>query len=375
MKISYLIIFVGLCFFFTNLVASPKEELAEQLKEMGYDVLKVSNSGDNALHLATKKLNLVAIKLAVEYGMSISRTNKAGDSPLHLAASKGNLPICEYLLSQGADMNQANILGQTAYHKALGKPNCDLLSLFESNGYNSHDPFKDYLIASGLNPDSVDNSGNQLMHRLSKTKNLELMHKALESGYSPDVLNKKGETPLTLAIKNQDLEMAKLLNEYGNQITMNDIFALVKLNWLEGLTLLESYPQEHVQSLLNEHNEKGIAPIHYACVMGDFNVLNYLVQLGANVNLLTLFEYEYGPQDPVYWNSYDWDTFAEFGNLGDLQRYKQDSGYIHPVVSPLAIINYFHPTKADLTALFINAGAKYVYHDSIRDHMLEEYLK
>jgi len=378
MKFSafYLIILVGLCLAITpSLVASPKEELAMQLNEMGYDVLKVSNNGDNVLHLATKKLNLVAIKLAVEYGMSVSRTNKAGDSPLHIAASKGNFPICEYLILQGADINQANTLEQTPYHKALLMPYRELLTLFESNGYSSKDPFKDYLIASGLNPNLVDNSGNQLMHRLSKSKNLELMHKALENGYYPSVVNKKGETPVTIAIKNQDLEMAKLLIEYGSQIGLNDIFALVKLNWLEGLTLLETCSPDYVQRLLNWHNEKGIAPIHYACVAGDLDVLNYLIQLGANVNLLTISEYEYGPHDPVYWDDYDRDAFAEFGNLSDLQRYKQDSGYIHPVTSPLAIVNYFHPAKADLRALFIDAGAKYVYYDSLRGQLLEDYLK
>ncbi len=380
MKISDLFFLLNLvitCFIVSpSFAESTKEEIACQLDQMGYDVLRVSNSGDNALHLATKKLNLDAIKLLIEYGISFSRTNKAGDTPLHIASSKGHLEICQYLVDIGADINLENALGQTPYHKALKKPFPGLISFFEAKGYCPKDPFTDYLIAHDLNPDFVDSGNNQLIHRLAKSKNLELARKTLESGFSPNIINKKGESPLTLALKNQDLEMVQLLVEYKAIFNRADVVLVIKKGWIEGLRFIFTIlSKEHVAQLLNWPNENGIAPIHYACLVGDLEVLSFLIECGADVNLLTKSEYHYGPRDPVRWNNNDRDAWGEFGNPSDLDRYRVESGYIHPVASPLAIVMCFHSGEADLLKLLIDMGAQYVFHYSIQDQQLADYLK
>ena len=358
------------------LIESSKEEIATKLAEMGYDVLRVSNSGDNVLHLATKKGNLEAIELAIAYGINVSRTNKAGDTPLHLAASKGQLEICQYLVDAGSDINHTNALGQTPYHKALKQPFPELLSFFKEVGYRPNDAFIDYLVAHDLTPNSVDNSGNQLMHRIVKTKNLELARNALENGFDPNIYNKKGESPLTLALKNQDLEMVQLLLEHQAVPLRTDIFVVVQANWMDALKALEQKWIDPITWLCSDYsNEKGIYLIHYACAKGNLEMINYLIEHGARVNQCTESQYVYGPRDPIHWSQADWDAWYELSNSGDLSKYTEGSGYVHPKVSPLAVVEYFHPERTDLKEQLIDKGAKSVHYSSVKNEEVENYLK
>lgn len=374
---------------FSNETALSKENLAEELKAIGYNVLQVSNGGDNALHLAVKKQNLDAISLLLDYGFHPSRANKGGNTPLHLAAAKGNLPICISLLKRGADLNSENELGQTPYHKAMVNPYPNLISLFESYGYRPTDPFKDYLIASGLQPDKIDNAGNHLLHRLAKTKNVELMRATLERGYSPEVWNNKGESPLSFAIKNKDLQMLQLIDESYHLLTLeshpfpgewtliteNDFKTAIQALWKEGLAFIFETNPKVIEPLINEHNEKGINAFHYACAKGDLEIIKMFIDNGANLNLLTLSEYHYGPNDPIHWTRDDWDAFSEFSMNGDLAAYSAESGHVHPVASPLAIVSLLHPEQEDLISFLTDLGARYDYKASIDNQELQDYLK
>lgn len=361
---------------------TPREVIAEQLIELGYDVFRVTNAGDTILHSAAKKQDLEAVKLAIAYGINPSRTNKAGDTPLHIAATKGNQAICEYLVECGSDLFVANALDQTPYHKALARRDSELMTFLVEHGYQPGDPSEDYLIAIGLNPDYVDNSGNALLHRLAKSKNLELLRELLEQGYDPYVYNKKGESPLTIAVRQRDLDMVALLLQYQNDeyalAHFGDLELATKLGWAEGLRLL--FLADRKERLdqawrLNFRNNAGIALIHYASASGNLETVRLLVEYGADINLQTQSEYWYNPNDPHWWTNEDWDAFAEFSRTGDLERYMQGSGFVHPVASPLTIAQNLHPNNTELLSVLEELGAVAKYEPSVRGESLEKYLK
>lgn len=353
-------------------------EIAEQLLELGFDVYRVTNAGDNVLHSAVKKKNLEAVKLSIDFGVPVSRANKAGDTPLHIAAAKGDLIISKYLIECGADLSITNNLSQTPYHKSLTIKDTDLMNYFIQVGYQPGDPTEDLLIAMGLNPNHIDNGGNSILHRVAKSKNLVLMRKLLEEGYSPYTWNKKEETPLTIAVKAQDSEMVVLLAEFQHDETaladIKDLKIAIKSNWLAGVELLFAMDRNQVcQDQINSHDDKGIALIHYACTTGNFEIIELLVNLGADINLLTSSEYYHNPNDPCYWSDDDWDTFGELGN--DIDRYSEGSGYVHPVVSPLTIIKRLHPNHASLIEFLVSLDATEHYESSVKNESVEEYLK
>ena len=356
---------------------SSREEIKEQLLGLGYDVFRVSNGGDNVLHLAAKKQNLEVVELILAYGIDPSRVNKAGDTPLHIAAGKGNLPICQLLVEAGSAITLRNNLGQTPYHKALAKPYEEILQFFEEYGFQPGDDFEDHLLALSINPEHMDAAGNTWLHRLAKVGNLELMNAALQHGHDPFVYNKKMETPLSIAVKRKDLEMTQLLAGYRKQektlISFEDLILATKANWAEGLEFLLS-AAPHLIQRIDHCDSKGISLIHYGCAEGNLEIVQLLIEFGSDVNKLTQSEYRYGPTDPYYWSSHDWDVWAEVSYDSDMFRYEKDSGYLHPVVSPLAIVRYLHPNNVELQTLLVEHNAQSYYCDSIRNESLEQYL-
>lgn len=383
MRIIYIVFILGL---FANPLQGEvsKDEVANELQVLGYEVLRVTNAGDNVLHSAVKKQNFEAVQLAIAYGINPNRTNKAGDTPLHLAAEKGNLEIATYLIQSGASMEITNNLGQTPYHKAISKNHADVAAYFESMGYPAENSLDDVLLSLGERPDYVDNQGNTLVHRLVKKGNVELLREVLENGYSPYTFNKKGESPLTLATKQEDLEIATLLIFFQRPdrsiISRIDLEAAARQGWEEGFVLYfaslkNSVSEQSWNFLMNFANQKGIALIHYACYGGNLEIVRLLVEEGANVNQLTQSEMHYGRDDPIYWGGDDWLDYGELGNLSDLDVYTQDSGYVHPRATPLTIAERFNADNQELIDYLKSLGAEAKYNRSYKGETLEDYLK
>lgn len=279
----------------TQITEEHKTEIALQLKELGYDVLQISNGGDNALHLAVKKKNLEAVKLLLDYGIPISRTNKAGDTPLHIAASKSELTIVEYLVEQGAEINLKNDLGQTPYHKALARSDTLMTAFFENAGYQPGDSFEDYLIAMGTNPDHVDNAGNTLLHRLVKTGNLELLRETLKHGYNVNVYNKAGDSPLDLALKKGDMDMVEVLEDYFVQLEADPEYVDKSGNTILH-RLVKTGNLELLIELLNQgydpkaSNHSGETPLDLAVKKRDLEMTSFLIDYQQGKNLSSELE-------------------------------------------------------------------------------------
>jgi ankyrin repeat protein len=345
----------------TRLFETDQNAIRERLKELGFDVLIITNSGDTVLHQACRKQNLEAVELALRYGFSPNQANKAGDTPLHIAAEKGNIEICQKLIDAGADVFAKNLLGQAPVHKALKHGQSLLIGFFEQKGYKLEDPFHAYLVSEGLNPDHIDNSGNTFIHRIVASGNLMLMKEVIKNNYHLEQLemkNKRGDTPLALAVKSKNVEMVRLLLERHRPsfVPVSELVLAAKQGWSEGLKiLLDASPTWIVHELFR--TESGNCKlIHYACFSGDLKTVQLLVDRGADINYVTPSEYEATIFKPIP-NSWFEFTMPCWGPPIQPQV-QREGGYTHPKMSPLSIAKYFHPESQELQTYLLSKGAE-----------------
>jgi FOG: Ankyrin repeat len=141
-----------------------------------------------------------------------------GMTPLHLAVNMGNREAVEILLNSGADPNVKDLAGGTPLHWAVASGFPDLIEL---------------LLERGADPNARDNAGNTPLHiaamgSISEVAEifmelaprlgleypydrLDIIRILLEYGADPTAKNNYGLTPIDIALKYGNDEIAWLL--------------------------------------------------------------------------------------------------------------------------------------------------------------------
>jgi hypothetical protein len=154
----------------------------------------------------------------------------AGDTGLHIAAAAYQRTTAQLLVAKGAPVRARNRRGAEPLHYAAdGIPDGPH---WDPGG--QHEVI-DYLVATGADPDACDNSGVAALHRAVRTRCSAAVKALLESGANPQMMNKRGSTPLHLAVQNtgrgesgsmaardQQREIIKSLLRYGARPTDTD---------------------------------------------------------------------------------------------------------------------------------------------------------
>jgi ankyrin repeat protein len=132
--------------------------------------------------LSGKEHSLSMVELLLKKGASVNSKNKDGNFPLHLAIDKGNMTMVDLLLTYGASWNVANEKGQSLLEFAF-KKNPELLRAIAK-----HPSFK---------IDLPDGKGQSPLSRAFSQGNLELAKALINLG--ADINQKQEEKPLVLS--------------------------------------------------------------------------------------------------------------------------------------------------------------------------------
>lgn len=73
-------------------------------------------TGETALHAASRVGNLAMMKYLLEKGANINSRSKGGITPLHEAAARGDIATMQYLISNGANDKAATVKGWLPLH-------------------------------------------------------------------------------------------------------------------------------------------------------------------------------------------------------------------------------------------------------------------
>ncbi|XP_065343666.1 uncharacterized protein LOC135941846 [Cloeon dipterum] len=214
--------------------------LMQKKNETGQNMRFNEQERESSLLLACKQKNWDKVKNLLESkNSSINRQDKDGRTALHYAAEEGHFGLVFQLLSQRADMHVKDHNGWTALHYAILTNNKDLVQM---------------LLESGAEIDSKTKRGETALHLAAYKGSTELTIKLIQCGADVNSKNNHGLTCLNIATVNRNLDLLEVLLK--NKADVN-----------------------------NEYKLFGNTPLHHAALENYPEILEMLVNHGADVNL------------------------------------------------------------------------------------------
>ena len=266
---------------------SSSGEFIETLIDLGANV-NAQRSDDKVtpLILSADCNNFLAVNLLLDHGADANIASADGNSPMHRAVSNGFFDIAKRLVEKGSDVNLQNKEGITPLFLGVKNKHEQLIKLLIENeadvsiGYKENSTERFYLV-------HVKEKGRAAWHYVLVKKhllglflkrvkggrvNVAEFGDILQSGWGKDP--PKGTTNKIL--KKYDFQFKKipgvtLLHIASEQINESEIIDL----------LVKSGAN------VNARDAEGFTPLHMAAIHGNLKIVKKLVDLEADVNIIT----------------------------------------------------------------------------------------
>ncbi len=266
------------------------------LMTSGIDINAQNLSGKTALHEAARSGKVSMVTLLLDNGANINSTDATGKTVLIDSIQSGDIELVKLLLTKGASPQIQEMYGRNAYHEAAETGNTELIELIRIAGGNplfrdthGRTPFSLVLGKSvetikavlGNDKNLCDSDGNTPVHIAVLNKVDSSIIKLLVSmDYPLNRRNSLGLTPLTLAVKNNQVELTKILIECGADpfITDNSGECAVSLAIENNSDILNAI----VQTTGNKKDMAGEGILHYAVRTGDKAIIKKLLSMGLD---------------------------------------------------------------------------------------------
>ena len=244
--------------------------------------------GMTALLFAARDGNLDAVKALVESEADVNQVSGGdGSTPINIAIANGHYTVGKYLLDHGANPNLPNLDGLTPLYATVNMryapvswaPNprtdqqsvgsTELLQALLEGGANPDARVKGKLWFSPTSHDRswVDHKGATAFWRAAMSSDVEAMRILVAGGANPNLTTDSGVTPLMVAAG---------IGWSGN-FTQN-----APDSWMEAL----KYCLELGADVNAVEKRKGFTALHGAASRGDNEMVQYLVDRGAKVDVV-----------------------------------------------------------------------------------------
>jgi len=177
-----------------------------------------ASNGKSALMVATKTGDLVLAERLVVAGASVNELTETQGTPFMFAILGGHRDVAQWLLDQGADINTVGSNGWSALTISAAKGQVPLLQWLISEGAyaqlrdvyrftpllraveNGHIEAAAVLLSLvDTDVNARDESENTALHHAVASRNTALVNLLLEHSANPQLLNRKGKSPMDMA--------------------------------------------------------------------------------------------------------------------------------------------------------------------------------
>ncbi len=245
-------------------------------------------TGFTPLLFAVRAGHLDTVRVLLDAGADVNDAVSDGQSALVVATANANWELAAYLLDRGADPNRAEA-GWNALHQTVRTRRMNV-------GFGTPGPF-----AAGT-LDSIDLIRKLITHEVDV--NARMTRNGMRDGQR-NRHNRLGATAFLLAAKVTDVEAMRVLLEAGADPLMPTADATTPLmvaaglaNWNPGEDggSLSGQEDEVLEAVticvelgndVNAANYRGETALHGAGFRGANNVVDYLVEQGADLTALT----------------------------------------------------------------------------------------
>ena len=269
-------------------------KIAEQLLKENADINIQINNGWTALMIASFTGHTHVAEILLEADADVNIQDEDGMTALMLASEKGHTQVVELLLKKNADVN------------IQGKSRVTALMLASQNG---HTKVVELLVEELVDIDVQKKCGSTALMLASIKGHVEVAECLLQSFADPHIIAYNGLTAFSLAAYNGNKDIVNMLLDKADPTT-DEIEKAVVLSCYGGHTTLISFLSNKLPYLTNDQRELldscikgdlgtvvwktlgspdtplvlGLTPLMVASSCGHVDIVDPLIQAGANVN-------------------------------------------------------------------------------------------
>lgn len=276
------------------------DELIELLLDHGCNIHARDNKSNTAFFHAVKHHNMKAIECLIKHGSKIDEECEDGMTPIMI--STASLDLLKFFDEKKCDLTHASVDGLTTVLYAAKNGFTESLKYLKSRGANfsSHDNKGRNILHMAAMSDEVstidylltfdefkqiinesDKEGNSPIFYCNKEN---IVRSLIRSGADMEHRNANNDTPLFYHLLENRLDIAKYLIKNGsNTVVKNNQGPLIAAAAFAGMHSL-------VQKCINDgafvdsQTEKGNTALIYAAMNDEFQTVQFLGALGADIN-------------------------------------------------------------------------------------------
>ncbi|KAK4878595.1 hypothetical protein RN001_011101 [Aquatica leii] len=278
-------------------------ECVTMLLEQGADPFVEDNDGNTCLHLAATHEEVDLFKKFLEKGLDVNKLNINGDNSLQVAIEHDKMKIAKILLDMGGDPNTVTRTGNTCLLKAIELDDKDLtdylmkwkvdINIQSNNGQtplggaleNGLTAVSKLLIQMGADV-NIQRAAGTYLH-LAAQYGVNVVDELLDAGFDINHKDLYGETPLTVALQSNQVDIMTVLLERGADPNVRNN---------EGYSCLHQAVGEHESSVVslflskgvsvNERTSRGNTPLLYALHHEKLDNAKLLIAHGAPFDVI-----------------------------------------------------------------------------------------
>ena len=267
------------------------------LIDEGADLSVKGNTGNTILHNAVYSMRTDIVELLIKKGADVNAKNKSMETPLHFAAFNGQKEIAELLIGGGADVDSVDNFGNTPLDNAkrnsamVNPKDTEVETPFDLAFLKRYNETADLLRKHGGKTSDWLNADDYI-HAAASAGRIDSVKKHLSNGVDVNAKDKGGFTALdwakdhpetaNLLIKNGAKTGEELKAEAAKESVLIalEIGSLkdIKNHLSKGIDINEEIP------MVQFKHEKRASLLHGAVLYGGAEVIEFLINSGANVN-------------------------------------------------------------------------------------------